>query len=340
MKTKVAVILLMLGICVCIIGGHRDLASAGPIQIRFAHFMPGGDYWLNRLAVEIGTRLEKETDGKVSFRYFPANTLVSAPAGYEGTVKGICDIYYFVIGYAPGRFPKTEVLDLPPYLPRGIDATTVSWKLYKKYLENEWKEVKVLSIHTQPPQYVLSKVPIHSLNDLKGLRIRASGVGSKVALALGANPISMPYSEVFEGLQKGILTGILAPFQGTKGTHFTEITKYIVDYPCYAMSFAVIMNLKKYNSLPPDIQKSFDDVGEWFVMRGAEIHDEAQAEGKKYAITKNSVITLSPQESKKWQNAIDSVAEKWAREKEEKGLPGKELVHARYELCKPYLKVR
>lgn len=338
MKAKVMLSLLGLGFVVWTLGWSHRMACAEPIEIKFAHFMPGGG-WNQKVFEEFGNRIEKETNGNVKFKYYPAQTLVSAAGGYDGTVKGVCDIYWFVSGYAPGRFRKTSVLELPPYLPSATDASLIAWDLYKKYFADEWSEVKVLALNIQNPLLIHSKKPISSLKDFEGQTIRTAGLGKEIVQALGGTPVTMPFSDAIEALQKGVVSGITINIQELDDMHIEEVTEYTTNCRVFAMAFFWIMNKKKYESLPREIQKVFDATGEWMTKRGGEIWDEQEMRGWKHAhATKRKVITLTPDEKKKWDDKMMSINNIWVKKMENLGLPAKEILNAKLEAVTAYLK--
>ena len=95
----------------------------------------------------------------------------------------------------------------------------------------------------------------------------------------------------------------------------------------------VLMNLKKWNSLPPDIQKIFDGVSTEWIMKHGEAWDASDEEGRKYTLSLgNKVASLSIQEEGRWANAVRPVINEYVNGTTKKGLLGKEYVETIYEL--------
>jgi len=161
------------------------------------------------------------------------------------------------------------------------------------------------------------------------MKIRSTGFSAKVVSALGAVPVAMPQGETYEALSKGTADGTIGPIEVLKGWKQGEVIKSTTD--CYDVgyttAFFVVMNLKKWNALSPEVRKVFEDVSrEWVDVHGR-AWDEADREGR--AFTKslgNQIIPLSAQESARWKKAVRPTIEEYIREAEKKGVPGRKSV--------------
>ncbi len=273
--------------------------------------------------------IEKRSAGKVKISVFPGGTLTPADQCYDGVVKGISDIGMSAFAYTRGRFPQMEVLDLPLGYPNGRVATRVANDFYLAMKPKALANVKVLYLHAHGPGLLHTKKPVKTLEDLKGMKIRSTGFSAKVVSALGGVPVAMPQGETYEALSKGIADGTIGPIEVLKGWKQGEVIKSTTD--CfdvgYTTAFFVVMNLKKWNSLPPDVRKVFEDVSrEWIDVHG-NAWDEADKEGR--AFTKslgNQVIPLSAQESARWKKAVRPTIDEYVKDAEKKGALGRKSV--------------
>jgi TRAP-type C4-dicarboxylate transport system substrate-binding protein len=285
--------------------------------------------------------IEKRSAGKVKISLFPGGTLTPADQCYDGVVKGISDIGMSAFAYTRGRFPQMEALDLPLGYPNGRVATRVANSFYLSMKPKALDNVKVLYLHAHGPGLLHTKKPVRTLEDLKGMKIRSTGFSAKVVSALGAVPVAMPQGETYEALSKGIADGTIGPIEVLKGWKQGEVIKSTTD--CfdvgYTTAFFVVMNLKKWNALPPDVRKVFDDVSsEWIDVHG-KAWDEADREGR--AFTKslgNQIITLSAQESARWKKAVRPTIDEFVKDAEKKGVPGGKSVKEAEALIAKYRK--
>ena len=273
--------------------------------------------------------VEKRSAGKVKISVFPGGTLTPADQCYDGVVKGISDIGMSAFAYTRGRFPQMEALDLPLGYTNGRVATRVANDFYLAMKPKALDNVKVLYLHAHGPGLLHTKKPVKTLEDLKGMKIRSTGFSAKVVSALGGVPVAMPQGETYEALSKGIADGTIGPIEVLKGWKQGEVIKSTTD--CfdvgYTTAFFVVMNLKKWNSLPPDARKVFEDVSrEWIDVHG-NAWDEADKEGR--AFTKglgNQIIPLSAQESARWKKAVRPTIEEYVKDAEKKGAQGRKSV--------------
>jgi TRAP-type C4-dicarboxylate transport system substrate-binding protein len=246
---------------------------------------------------------------------------------------------YFAL--SRGRFPQMEALDLPLGYPNGRVATRVANDFYRVMQPKALENVKVLYLHAHGPGLLHTKKPVKTLEDLKGMKIRSTGFSAKIASALGAVPVAMPQGETYEALSKGIVDGTIGPIEVLKGWKQAEVVKSTTD--CfdvgYTTAFFVVMNLKKWNALPPDVRKVFDDVSrEWIDVHG-KAWDEADKEGRAFTLSLgNQIITLPAQESARWKKAVRPTIDEYIKESEQKGVPGRKSVKEAEALITKYRK--
>jgi TRAP-type C4-dicarboxylate transport system substrate-binding protein len=285
--------------------------------------------------------IEKRTAGRVKITVYPGGTLTKPRVAYDGVIKGISDLALGVFAYTRGRFPIMEAIDLPFGYPSGKVATRVAWEFYKRMRPAELNDVKVLTIHAHGPGILASKKDIYSLDDIKGMKIRCTGLSAKIAKALGAVPVAMPQNQAYEALQKGVVEGTFCPIEVLKGWKQAEVIDYVIETAAtgYTTAMFVIMNKKKYEALPPDIRKVFDEVGEEWVEVHGKVWDDADREGRKYVIKLGKKIhRLPPDEEKKWVARVKPIIDDYVAKTEKKGLPGRKAVELIKELLAKYSK--
>ncbi len=236
-----------------------SLLSAAEITLTYANFPPASTFPCVQME-HWKTEVENRTDGKVKVQTFPGGTLLGAKNMYDGVKQGQADIGNLCMSYQPGVFPLTTVLELPVSFTSSVVPSLVLWDLYEKYQPEAFKDVKVLAMFTTAPSNVMSKVPVRSLADLKGLELRASGGASTVLDLLGAVPVSMPMSETPEALQKGLVKGLLSSLEVLMDFNFAESCRFQTMTNFQVYPFAVIMNKDKWEQLPDDVKKVFDDL--------------------------------------------------------------------------------
>jgi TRAP-type C4-dicarboxylate transport system substrate-binding protein len=303
--------------------------EAGPaVELSYANFFPP-THFNAVLAEEWGQEIEKRTDGRVKFTYYPGGALLKGPEMYDGIMKGVADVGMSLFAYTAGRFPVMEALDLPMGYPSGEVATFVANDFYNEFKPEETKDVKFLYLHAHGPGLLHSKKPVKTMEDVKGLKIRCTGFSAKAAAALGGVPVAMGQGAAYEALQKGVVEATLAPMEVLKGWKQAEVIDYTTE--CYSIGYTtamyVIMNMDKWNSLPKDVQRAFEKVSEDWIPKHAQGWDKADADGRDFTLEQdNEIIPLSAEEQARWAEAVRPVIDAYAQSLEDKGLPGKEYV--------------
>ena len=174
----------------------------------------------------------------------------------------------------------------------------------------------------------MSKVPVRSLADLKGLDLRASGGAAQILGAWGANPVGMPMPATVEALQKGVVKGLFSSLEVMKDFKFAESCKYVTMTNTVIYPFAVVMNMNSWNKLPKDVQKVMDDLRVEQTQWTGVYMDNHVKDAMKWSVGTQhvEVIKLAPAEMAKWNARLQPLVEKWTAGATAKGLPAKAIV--------------
>lgn len=308
-------------------------ASAAPktIKLKFAYWMPT-KHSLHRAFVKYADEVKALTNGRVQITLYPGGALGGAKQQWDLAVGGIADISFFMPGYTPGRFPLTSVFDLPLIGGGSCTVNTaIGQGVFEKYLEGEYKDAKMLFFFVSEPfTFHTSKKKIESMADMKGLKIRGAGaVQSAFIKELGGTPVTLPITEVYTSLEKGVLDGVLTAFTAMRSFRLYDVSKYSIQAGLTAAPMAVAMNKKTWNSLPPDIQKILNNLRRRYAFECAGIYDEDLNKALKLGQSKGKVIyPLAAGELAKWKEKAEPSYDQWVADMKAKGLPGEELLGA------------
>ena len=282
--------------------------------------------------------VEKRTNGKVKVNTYPGGTLLGAKNMMDGVIAGQADIGNLCMAYQPGRFVVTNATSLPLGIPNSRVGSLALLNLYKKYKPAPFAKVKVLAMFTTAPTNIMSKVPVRSLADIKGLDLRASGGAAQILGAWGANPVGMPMPQTVEALQKGTVKGLFSSLESMKDFKFAEMCKYVTMTETVIYPFAVVMNMDSWNALPADVQKVMNDLvreqSEWTGNYMDGHVNKAIAWSKSQQGVE--FIKLSKAEKAKWDAKLDFLTAKWVKGAEAKGLPAQNIVDYIEMLIKKY----
>jgi len=303
-------------------------AQTKPIELTYSNFFPA-PHRLAVLSVEWGKEIEKRTNGRVKVTVFPGGTLTPAAQCYDGVVKGLSDVGLSVMGYTRGRFPLTEVIDLPLGYNNGLEATKLINAYYNKFKPKEFDDVKVMYLHAHGPGILHTKKPVAKLEDLKGMKISCTGLSAKIVAALGAVPVAMPMPERYDAIQKGVAEGGAFPAESLKGWKLAEVVGATIQNfgSAYTTGFFVVMNKDKWASIPADLQKIIAGVNDEWIIKTGQAWDEIDKEGYELAAAKGiKIVKLSKAEDARWHEKVQPILNDYVKDMKAKNLPGEEAL--------------
>ncbi len=298
-------------------------ASAADINLTYAFFAPAGTFPGKQMA-HWAEQVNKRTNGKVAVKTFPGGTLLGAKDMYDGVTKGVADIGLGAPSYDPGRFPLTSGASLPVGFRNATVASETLWELTKEFKPKEFEEFKVIAMFTTEPGYIQSRKPVRNADDLKDMKLRAAGTGVPVLKALGAAPIGMPMPEVPQSVQTGVIDGTMTSREVLQDFKLAETLKYVTDYPSVVVTFAAVMDKKRWDKLPADVQKVIEDLGPEMATWTGKYHDnENVGAALKWATSQHKlqVLELAPDERARWDAKLKPMEQQWVTEMTAKGLP-------------------
>jgi TRAP-type C4-dicarboxylate transport system substrate-binding protein len=303
--------------------------ASAKTELTYANFFPP-THIQSQLAQSWCDEVEKRTNGDISIKYFPAQSLAKAPQTYDAVVNGIADIGMTVLAYSRGRFPIASAIDLPLGYKNGVQATKVANAVLNKFHPSEFNDTQIMFLHAHGPG-LLNTVDkrVATLEDMKGLKIRTTGASGRVIEALGGSPVGKGMGETYQLLQKGVVDGSLHPLESNKGWKLGEVVKYVTEsYPiAYTTTFAVFMNKSKWAKLTPAQHKIIMDINAEWADKHGEGWDSSDKAGIDFFKSKGGeFVPLPADEAEKWKAAVAPIMDDYAEKVSEKGIDGKAVV--------------
>ncbi|MCO7245952.1 TRAP transporter substrate-binding protein [Halomonas sp. Mc5H-6] len=256
--------------------------------LRVAHVWPGGSMIDRELFQAWAESVEEAADGRLNVEVYPGQTLAKSDKTYESAVMGVADIGASAQGYTAGRFPLTQVVELPGVSASARQGACILQSLYDQgHFEEEYADTRPLFLFTTGPGYLHTKEQlIETPADLEGLRLRRpTPVVGDMFERLGAQAVGMPAPDVFTSMQRGVVDGLSFNWEGMKTFRLNELAQYHTEVPLYDLSLFATMSQRSYDSLPADLQQVIDDHSglEWS-LRAAEVYDEMIRQGREEAV--------------------------------------------------------
>jgi TRAP-type C4-dicarboxylate transport system substrate-binding protein len=327
--TKWMFTMMMVGFMGTLVIGSALVTPTAQAQIKltYANFPPAPTFPCVQME-EWKKEVEKRTGGKVAIQTFPGGTLLPAKNIFDGVITGTADIGNFAMSYQPGRFPVSEAVDQPIGFSSAKTASLALYDLIDKYKPKEFEKVKIITLFTCPPANIMTIKPVRSLKDLKGLELRVGGTQADIIKNLGGIPIAMPQSETPEALQKGTVKGHVSSMEVLKDFNYAAYTANATLANLWVVTFAVVMNKEKWDSLPADVKKVIDDMRkEWALWTGNYV-DNHVTEALKWSKEKYNlqIHELPAAEKADVPKLIKPLIDQYVKRITAAGLPGDQII--------------
>lgn len=308
-------------------------AQAQTIELKLSHFVPP-QHAFHKWVVEWTKKIEDESKGRLKFTIYPNGQLVGPPnRQLDAARNGVADITFVLHGVTPGRYPMTELANLPFTWPSGgANVPLMSQRMTElapKYLAAEHTGLHILFMEMANPVVIYSKVPVRKLEDFKGLKTRYASITNKELLdALGATPMLIPPQESQDALAKGIAQAAGFPHEAGLAYDLASVVKYAIEPPLASATFVLAMNPAKYDSLPPDLRVLLNKESG---VAGAVSFGEAWQAREKFARDLETskkgleIITLPDSEMAKMKELSKPIIENAIAALEKQGKPGREF---------------
>ena len=292
-------------------------AFADPVQIKFA-YPSAPNNALFQAMQGWSDDVNKAADGAIEVKLFPGGVIADNSNMYDRVTGGVTDIGFAVFGPVSSVFPKTNVGTLPFEARNHLEDALALWALYDKgVISGEFTKFHPLAFVVFPGLVIHSKKPIHTLADVKGMKISVEGrVLSQMIPRLGAAPISLQPGELYQSLQRGLVDAVPQGWPSVPTFHLDEVTNFHLEVPLGFNTGYVAINNDVYAKLPAAGKAAIDKLsGKVFVERLVAADDTMQAVGRDAtkAMAGQTIAQLDPAEEARWKEAVAPVTDDWVK---------------------------
>lgn len=252
---------------------------------KFVLDWPENDITVQKIVPKFKKWLENESNGRLKIKSYAAGQLVPAVQSFDNLRAGTFQLLATCGAYHGGKVPVANASFLLPMGPRGADDY---WRLYFEYgiknlLSDAYTEhgVKFLTITPWSGLNIISKKPLRTLEDFKGVKIRTAGLQAALWKNVGASPVFIPSGEIYLSLQQGVVEGATWSNPGIDGLKLGEVTKYMITgYPMppgsstSAGSGVLLANAKAFAKLPSDLQEIIQNCALKYGLLGSTLYRE------------------------------------------------------------------
>lgn len=309
-------------------------AQAQEVTLRLHQFLPPQAN-VPRLVIDVWERnVEEQSGGRIEIERYDAMALGGTPPELmDQVLDGIADIAWTVNGFTPGRFPRTEVFELPFFVTDARAASYAYWRLFEEEMrDTDFAEAHILATWVHGPGMFHSRVPIRVPADLTGLKIRGgSRMVNDLLTRLGAEPVGMPVTAIPEALSTGVIDGTTIPWEVTTSLRVPELVSNHTEIEgpsLYVLSFTLAMNADVYADMPDDLRAIIDaNSGEMLSVFAGGEQSDADGPARQIAVDRgNNIVTVSEAEAAEWRTAVQPIYESWVADLAGRGIDGQALI--------------
>lgn len=309
-------------------------AGAQEVTLKLHQFLPAQAN-VPKLVLDVwADKVEADSDGRIEVERYPSMQLGGTPPQLmDQAIDGVADVVWTVVGYTPGRFPSTEVFELPFMVTDARAASRAYWQMFEEHMKDtEFQDVHILATWVHGPGLFHTNAPVELPSDLEGMKIRGGSRTVNMLLEeVGATPVGMPVPAVSEGLSKGVIDGTTIPWEVTTALKVPELVDYHTEFEgvgLYTLTFVLAMNKEKYESLPDDLKAVIDaNSGEEFSVFAGGTQADADMPAREVAVERgNEIITVSGEDLQVWRDAVQPIYDAWVADMESKGIDGQALI--------------
>ncbi len=287
-------------------------------ELKFANFTPPF-HTINASVIEkLGADLAEATGGEVTVRGYHGGELGAGPVEqYVRVLQGAADIAWGLPGYTSSQFGKTMIAELPGAIPVEKPGYEALWAAYDEHLTGEFPGTKPLALWTSESNiFIMRDKVIKSPADLAGLKVRVAGAtAAEVATALGATPVQMPISQVYNALQTGLIDGVITGASTLLDFKLDEVADAMtIGAPLGRLTFYAVLNEGVYNGLTDDQKAAVDAASGVGLSESAETAWQAKADQAVEAAradAANTVTDLSADEAAAFTEAVAGVVDSY-----------------------------
>lgn len=328
-------------LALCFAFVSAPMTAADTVELKVSHWNPPSSP-INQELLRWAEDLGRKSGGRLRIAVFPSSQMGPVTRQFDLARTGVADMAFFLHGAVPGRFALTEIAQLPYAFNPEVNGVTQKplpsaeasalLTTLAPQLASEYEGTRILYVIACPNVGLFfNKTSVRQPSDMKGMRIRHNGpMPARMIDAWGATPAAIAPVELADALEKGTLNGMTFNYEAVQSFQVGPSVKSVAEINAYAVTFALVMNAKRYDSLPPDLRKLIDEsTGVEAARRVGARYDEAETAGRKYLLdNKAEIFTPTTAQLQAWKAPVMPLVKEVIDADEAKGLPARKLFEA------------
>lgn len=316
------------------LGISATTVMAQEVTLKMHQFLPAQATVPKKILAVWADQVEKDSGGRIKIERYPSMQLGGKPPELlDQAIDGVADIVWTVVGYTPGRFPSTEVFELPFMVTDARAASYAYSKMFDKHMrDTEFKDVHIIGTWMHGPGMLHTADPVETPADLKGMKIRGgSRLVNQLLEITGATPVGMPVPAIPEALSKGVIDGTTIPWEVTTALKIPELVGNHTEFPgaaLYNLTFVLAMNKQKYEGLSDELKAVMDKNSglEFSIFAGGTMQDNDAPARALAEEMGNNIVQVSEEGAKEWAEVVNPIYASWIEDVKGKGIDGQALI--------------
>jgi TRAP-type C4-dicarboxylate transport system substrate-binding protein len=300
-----------------IVAGMAD-ASADDLVLKFVTLDNPDAHHNVRIQHPWAERINEQAHGLFRIQIFDGSSIANQLNVYNRVLDDVAQIGWGLPDLATGKFKLTQVVELPYLADNSEIASVAFWRLYKTgLLDSDFDQIVPLKLIIFPQSGMQFREKPATLDNLNGLKVVVgSKISADIVTTLGGAPLAFPINQYYEVLQRGTADVVAVGWTAFQPFKLAEVTKYHLDVPLGSAPGYVFMAKKKWDTLPPDVQKVLlANAGEGESRTFGKFWDDVQNEARDDTakLPGHTLMKLTSAQDKVWHDRVDAVTDAWAK---------------------------
>lgn len=330
-RRRVLASLLGVGAIAPFVRGDRNAAD-GAVLMRYTAHVPNSHGLYVKCFIPWREIVTRETGGRIRWEHYVDGLLHGALDGFKAVATGVTDYTHAYATYQPGSFHLTHGLQLPFLFQNSGVAALVSEELYPEYLKGEYERMGVYLAHCDSTTAydVMSKTPIRTPEQMRGLKVRSTGgLMADILREVGAIPVVLAAAETYTAFQRGILDAVAVSAPDMAAYRLYETGKFYLRIRLTHTVIQYCLNPRTFDGLPEDLRGQLYDL---FRVRGQVANrnfygGEALTDAIDMLVAGGvEIIDPTPDERQQWVEAVRPLEQRFIDQNAARGLPAAAFV--------------
>ena len=285
---------------------------------------------------EVDKRLAESGDYKMQWQESYGGSIVKPKGVLEGVKLGLGDIGIVTTIFHSSKLPSQALSAVTPFVApdsrsvaRAIDEIAKEFPTMQKEFEKQ-NQVYLATGVVLDTYQVFSRNPISSLKDVEGGKVAGAGMNLRYLEGIeGAVGVRGGLTDFYSMLQTGLVDHAMLWPEAAKTFKIAEVAPYMLKVDLGAVnSKTITVNADYWKKLPEEVQQVFQEVAVAYRDHVASIAMDRAAESREAYISQGGTVVEIEAERQGWADAMPNIAAEWAKNLDDKGEPGSDMLKA------------